>query len=173
MIIGIDIDDTICNTKELQRIYWKEYFNNNKCSEFSEELPMEVNYFNIPYIDEFWNTYRFKLFNPSIKEDVVNVINEFRELGFKFVIVTSRPPEVYDDLNGKIKKWLDSENLYVDDIFTGVRDKGQFILDNNIDILIDDDIRHVSRARELGKDVIHFTDDMTWLKVKDILKEYL
>ena len=173
MRIGLDIDDTICNTKDLQKIYWKEYILNNPNSEYSDELPIEINSFGIPYINKFWDTYRSKLFSPSIKENASLVIKEFSDKGFEFFIVTSRPPKFYDDLNGRIKEWLEKENIYVKDIYTGVFDKGQFIVDNNIDLLIDDDIRHIDRCHELGKDAILFDDDMTWDRVREILKKYL
>ena len=173
MRIGIDIDDTICNTKALQKIYWKEYVVNNPNDDYTEELPVEVNHFGIPYINVFWDTYRSKLFSPEIKINCREVIKEFTDLGFEFVIVTSRPPVCYDDLNGKLREWLDKENVLVSDIYAGVFDKGEFIVENNIDMLIDDDIRHITRAKELGKDVIHFTDEMNWDKVREILKNYL
>ena len=173
MRIGIDIDDTLCNTKALQSIYWKEYFNNQPDDEYTEELPFNINHFGYEYINGFWNTYRYKLFSPSIKDNVKEVMEELRNKGCSFYIVTSRPKEYYDDLDSMIKDWLGSEGLEFDDIYTGVLDKGQFIVDNNIDLLIDDDERHINRCRELNKNCIHFNDEMDWLRVRDIIISYL
>lgn len=173
MVIGIDIDDTICNTKDLQRIYWKEYYNSNPNLEYSEELPKEVNYFGIPYINDFWDLYRGKLFTPDIKDDCPVIIDKLISLGFTFVIVTSRPKENYQDLDKSLSDWLDRENIHVSKIYSGVRNKGEFCKDNNIDLLIDDDIRHINAANELSVKNIHFDDDMTWKQVYDLLIKYL
>lgn len=173
MVIGLDIDDTICNTKDLQRIYWKEYYNSNPNLEYSEELPKEVNYFGIPYINDFWDLYRGNLFTPDIKDDCLVIIDKLINLGFTFVIVTSRPKENYDNLDKSLSDWLNRENIHVSKIYSDVRNKGEFCKNNNIDLLIDDDIRHINSANELGVKTIHFDGDMTWKRVYDLLIKYL
>ncbi len=173
MVVGIDIDDTICKTRELQTVYWKEYYNDNPNDEYTEELPFNINHFGYDYINVFWDTYRSRLFSPELKEDVIDIINKYRELGFKFVIVTSRPPENYVHLNQDIKDWFNRVGLKVDDIFTGVYEKAKFCLDNNIDMLIDDDIRHIDLCKNLSVNYIHMTPDMIWKRIDEILNNYL
>lgn len=173
MRIGIDIDDTICNTKVLQIDCWKEYFNNNKCERFTEELPSNINSFGDPYIDLFWDTYRETFFSPELKENVVEVINRLQSKGVECFIITSRITEKYDNLVGRLDEWLSSNGIKMNDFYTGIKDKAGFLVENNIDILIDDDIRHFNSVLELGKICIHFNEDMTWLKVEEIINKYL
>ena len=173
MKIGIDIDDTICNTKVLQIDCWKEYFNNNKCDRFTEELPSNINSFGDPYIDLFWDTYRETFFSPELKSNVSEVINRLQSKGVECYIITSRITEKYDNLVERLDNWLKSNNINMDGIYTGIKDKAKFLVDNNIDVLIDDDIRHYNKVSEVGKIGIHFNEDMTWEKVEEIINNYL
>ena len=50
MNIGIDIDDTLTNTKELQIKYWQEYFFKKPHSNYTKELPSNINDFGDDYI---------------------------------------------------------------------------------------------------------------------------
>ena len=173
MKVGIDIDDTICNTKALQIDCWKEYYNSNKNELFTEELPSNINSFGNPYIDLFWDTYRETFFSPELKDDVGDVINKLQSKGIKCYIITSRITEKYENLVGRLDEWLRGEGIKMDGFYTGIKDKAKFLVDNDIDVLIDDDIRHYNNVTESGKVAIHFNDDMTWKKVEEIINNYL
>ena len=55
MKIAIDIDDTLTNTRENQLKLWKEFIKTNPNSNYSEELPHNINEFDAgEYIDESW-----------------------------------------------------------------------------------------------------------------------
>ena len=173
MIIAVDIDDTICNTKDLQKILWKEYYLNNPNENYSEELPININHFGNDYLNNFWDTYRETLFAPKFKDGVSEVFKILRSRGIKIYIVTSRPINKYKDLHGRIKCWLNDNNIYVDDIICGVNDKGLYVLENNIDLLIYDDLRHITSATEKNKDVIQVIEGMIWFDILERIEEYL
>ena len=177
MNIGIDIDDTLTNTKELQTIYWKEYITNHPNNDYTEELPTNINQFGIPYIQAFWDTYREELsFIPSFKENASKCLKMLKEAGFNIYIVTSRQKHRYNDLENRIIKQFKENNIYFDYIITDSLDKGKTLKDNNIDILIDDSIEHIESAYKYNKIGIHFSNNSpykyhtnNWLELYNIL----
>lgn len=159
MKIGIDIDDTITNTRELQLVFWKEYVTENKNSNYGEELPTNINGFDDEYIDKFWDIYRVPLaYETTIKDGASRVINKLRSENNEIYIITSRPEAKYDDLHTNLLKWFQKNNIQIDKLYTNIRDKGQFVKDNDIDLLIDDDYNHCKKTIELGKKAIMFNN---------------
>ncbi len=160
MKIGIDVDDTLTNTKEQQLKYWKEYYNNNPRPGYSTVLPKTINDFEDAYVQEFWDAYRLKLnFDCSVKEGVSLYTKKLKEDGHTLCIVTSRPDEKYDNLQKLMHDWIDKNNITIDIVYTDVRDKGTFCKENNFDLLIDDDIKHIKKATELNVKAILFNDN--------------
>ena len=145
MLIGIDIDVTLINTKEKQLIYWEEYVTKNPKEGYTKELPSTINYFDDKYINIFWDTYRKHLaFEPSFKDNVSEILHKLKKEGFKFCIVTARREEKCPNIKNKIKNWFKENNIPSDIIHTDVDNKGLFCKENNIDIFIDDDIKNIS-----------------------------
>ena len=68
MTIGIDLDDTLVNTRDLLKENWKKYIEENKIVEFTSELPDDINRFGNKIIDTFWDQYREEMAYPSLKE---------------------------------------------------------------------------------------------------------
>lgn len=180
MKIGIDIDDTLTNTKEYQEILWKEYYNNKPKKGFSAKLPEEINEFDVDeYIEIFWNTYRDQLsFNSSYKKDIPEIINKLKKDGHELCIVTSRPQDRYTNLIERIKDALKENNIKIDIIYTDVREKGTFCKENNIDLLIDDSLKHILSAQNNGLKAILFGENSkynglqtnTWKDLYNIIK---
>ena len=164
MRIGVDIDDTLINTKEVQLTKWIEYTTNNPHPRYNHELPANINHFGDPYIDRFWDEYREVLsFSPSFKEGAVEALMHLRSLGNEVVIITSRPQEKYQDLVERIYNMCRNSGLQVDDIATDVFDKGAYCKEHNIDIFIDDDIRHISSANKYEVYTILFNEDPNYI----------
>lgn len=67
MKIGIDIDDTITDTRSLQIKYWKDYIKNYPNESYTENLPDSINGFSDSYVQIFWDIYREQLFDAPIK----------------------------------------------------------------------------------------------------------
>ncbi len=180
MKIAIDIDDTLTNTKENQIKLWKEYYNKNPKEGFSENLPKEINEFNIDeYIDIFWDTYREELsFNSSYKQDTSPIIKKLQDEGHKLCIVTSRPQNKYTNLITKIKKSLNENNIQINTIYTDILDKGIFCKQHNFDLLIDDSLNQILSANKNGLKTILFNQNIeynglqttTWKELYTIIK---
>lgn len=163
MVIGIDIDDTLTNTKELQIKYWKEYYNHNKKDGYSEKLPKHINDWGDKYIETFWDTYRESLsFDCSFKKNTSETINKLKNKGHTLCIVTSRPDSKYQNLKKRINKWFLENKINIDIIHTSIIDKGKFCKENNIDLLIDNDINHIVNANNYKVKTILFNKDKNY-----------
>lgn len=178
MLIGIDIDDTLINTKEKQLIYWEEYVTKNPKEGYTKELPSTINYFDDKYINIFWDTYRKHLaFEPSFKDNVSETLHKLKKEGFNFCIVTARREEKCPNIKNKIKNWFKENNIPIDIIHTDVDNKGLFCKENNIDIFIDDDIKNISNANKYNIKTIMFNNNPNykglqtdnWLDLYNIL----
>lgn len=163
MKIGIDIDDTLTNTREIISKKWLEYILKRPNDNYNKNLPQNINEFGDPYINDFWDEYREELsFNSSYKMDAATTIEKLKNDNHQLCIITSRPEEKYTNLNQRILNELKKNNIQITEIYTGIIDKGLFCLENNIDILIDDSIKHCQRTISLGKNAILFNDDKSY-----------
>lgn len=160
MRIGIDIDDTLTNTKEVQKIYWKKYHQSHPNDEYTDDIPDNINVFGYPYIEDFWEIYREQLsFDCTFKEGASQVLNRLRDEGHTICIITSRPDKKYKNLKGRLEKWFKDNNIYYDEIYTDSRHKGITAKENNVDIIIDDCDYHLEEAKENGIKGILFNDE--------------
>lgn len=164
MRIGIDIDDTLTNTKEQQIKCWKEYYNNNPKDGFNEILPSNINEFNVDeYLHIFWDTYRYKLsFESSYKKDCQKYIDKLIKDGHELCIITSRPDSKYKNLKEEIKESFKKNNININLIYTDIRNKGDFCFNNNIDLLVDDDIKHITNTQNNGIKAILFNENINY-----------
>lgn len=160
MVLGIDIDDTLTNTKDKQIIIWKKYIKENPTDKYTEELPDNINSFNDEYISKFWDENRYELsFNTTFKENVSEILIKLHNEGYKICIITSRPDSKYKDLKNELNNWFKNNKIYTDIIYTDIRNKGIFCKNNNIDILIDDSLHHIEEANNLNVKTIMFNDN--------------
>lgn len=174
MNIGIDIDDTLIKTRKYQIIYWREFIKTHPNNNYTEDLPNNINTFGDPYIDEFWDIYRTKLFNAPFKENTSKVLHKLKQDGCNISIVTARRKEKYPNLEEKIISTFIENDIPYDVIVTDAKDKGKCMKENNIDILIDDEIYNCESAIEYGKKAILFNDKKEYqgLKTTDWLELY-
>lgn len=179
MKIGIDIDDTLTNTKDIQLLYWQEYVTNHPKKGYDTNLPSTINDFGDEYVQNFWDTYREELsFYSSFKENASLVLNNLKKAGHKLCIITSRPDEKYQNLHQRLKEWFAENNIPIDIIYTNIRDKGTFCKDNNIDLFIDDDLKHIIKANSYNIKTILFNQNnkydglqsTNWLEIENIIK---
>lgn len=147
MKIGIDIDDTLVDTKDIQKKYWKEYVTNNPKKGYTEKIPNSINDFGDLYVQDFWDIYRHELsYSPEFKKDTSTILHKLKDNNFTLCVITSRPDAKYKDLKLNLSNWFNSNNIPIDIIYTDVRDKGLFCKENNIDILIDDSLSQMKSA---------------------------
>lgn len=147
MTIGIDIDDTLTNTRENQEKYWQEYIKKYPKDGYTSELPLTINDFGDEYIQLFWDEYREELsFKSSYKENAATILKKLKDEGYNLCVVTARRVSKCPDLHNKIKKAFQENNIPIDTIYSDTTDKGLFCKEHGIDILIDDCLNHINSA---------------------------
>ena len=179
MKIGIDIDETLVDTEILIKKYWKDYVSKYPNNNYNSSIPDNIyNGWDDNYITTFWDLYRESLKYPPFKENAVEIIKKLKKNN-TLCIVTSREKHKYKDLVNNLDKWLKSNDIYMDKIYTDVRKKGIFSKENDIDLLIDDSIDHIQEADSLGIKTILFNNKKynvkyqtnNWLDLYEIIKE--
>ena len=133
MRIGIDLDNTICNTSEKVEEYLEKYA--------QEENLEPIDIMNDDSLrDSFWERYLKDIYrNVTIKENVSKVLNHFKEKGHELFIITAR--DNYSEIEEITKEWLDNHHLPIDHIFMCRYGEGkaETCKENQIVIMIDDD----------------------------------
>ena len=179
MNIGIDIDDTLTDTRVHQIAKWKEYIKLYPNPNYTDELPISINEFGIEYINNFWDLYREYLsFETNFKEYCSLILYKLIEDGHKISVVTSRPDYKYNNLKDNLRIWFKQNNIPINVFYTDVQNKGLFCYENNIDLLIDDSLNHINSAKYYGIKTILFNQDEdyqdlwadNWLDVYTLIK---
>ncbi len=150
MRIGIDIDDTICETWEYVKPIYKKHFN------LSDEELNKNKYSRVLKctIDEYYDFYKKiispLLINVPIKKDAVKYINKLKEEGNEIYFITAR--STFDMYNPYelTKQYLENNNIKYDKLLVNSLKKEQVAKDNNIDIFIDDSIKHCTNVSKEG-----------------------
>lgn len=157
MNIGIDIDDTICNTYETFLPYFKKYMEEELGREYYFDLNDKSDYYKLGKrfgITEkedwnFWEKY-FPLIVDEVvpKNNAVDIIKKLKEEGHKIVLITARYRVEGFDVEGTTKKWLEKNNILFDKLIINSHNKLEIAERENIDIFIDDSIRNCSMLLE-------------------------
>ena len=96
-------------------------------------------------IDAFWNKYFIKVLTIARPKDcATEVIKKLKEEGNNIVIITSRYEyaEGGTEIEDYTRKWLEKNGIVYDKLVLGAQDKLQVAKENNIDLFIDDSIKH-------------------------------
>lgn len=146
MRIGIDIDDTITNSKEyvtnLKKHLYPEY-------DYNKNLPEDV-------FLEFINKYDSVIHkNVELKDGVKESLDYLKEQGHEIIFITARgefsKTSEEDTLN-----YFKEYNIPYDKLICEAYDKGKIAFDNKIDIFIDDLLTNCRRVNTYGIKVIKF-----------------
>ena len=152
MRIGIDIDDTIVNTSEMCINYVKKL--DKKYGENIKDIITD----NIknPVVTLFYDNYLYDVIaHAKLKEDAVKVINELYRDN-EIYLITARSERFIKDVDNMTKNLLDSYNIKYNKIITGAGKKAELCVENNIDLLIDDSIKHCTNLSNIGIDTLLF-----------------
>ncbi|NLC47813.1 MAG: hypothetical protein GX758_00430 [Tenericutes bacterium] len=187
MVIGIDMDDTICSTNELIIVeadkYDKEVLGGTgvkdvKAYEFADMLgwgkEMKGQFFS--------DRLEHIMANAEIKENAKEVINKLYDEGNKIIFISFRKAKYIKDPYMLTKTWLDNHGVKYHDIFTDTGSKVDECVDNNVTLFIDDKESHCEEVSNAGIDVILFTNAYnseekrfvrkdTWTEVYDYIQE--
>lgn len=141
MKIGIDIDDTICNSIEelLPHI----------CREYNLDYEKEKNkgysyyeYQDLPnYIEFAKNNYHKILPQAPLKEGAAYYINKLYQDN-KIIFITARGDKFFDNTYEICKEYLDKNKIKYNKLIVNAHEKGEICKKEKIDIFIDDSIRN-------------------------------
>lgn len=179
MILGIDIDDTICDSWLTIAPTMCKDFN----LDYNEIIKSKKIYNEIIGLKEkeyrkYSTVFKKLLKNVKLKENVKEIIDEL-SINNKIVFITARPDYSFENAYEYTKEFLDKNNIYYDKIIVNAHDKKQICKEENIDIFIDDSKDNCTKVSELNIKVLMFEnyfneDETKFKKVKnwrEILKE--
>lgn len=156
MRIGIDLDDTVCETTKLVNKFAVAYAQENN-------IEPAVLFADNEKVKEFYQIYLREILEENpFKRDFLEVYPKLRE-GNEIFIITARNNKFMEELHDMdyiTELWLRRNKITYDGIFFDVYGEGkaQVCLKNNIDVLIDDDIENYDALTKHGMKVILFDD---------------
>lgn len=145
MIIGVDIDDTICNTTEVS-IAMAFAYAKEKNLELAEEIDNHAFLTEdiLPWSKEadqaFWLECHDRILSlVTAKPLVQEVLLRLHRAGHQIKFITARhaDSEIY---NSKTitEAWLKTQNIYYDELVCECQEKGEECRRQKIDVFIDD-----------------------------------
>lgn len=152
MRIGIDIDGVITNVLEFEIDYASKYFyqqGNLNIIKSKLDFSKEDFYIDEKSSNEFWSKAIYDYVKVKPRNFASEVINKLKNDGNTIFIITNRASNLsYCDITpDKMKRiviqWLDDHSIYYDKLIFSTKDKLDFIVDNRIDIMIDDDPKNI------------------------------
>ena len=164
MVIGIDMDDTICSTNERIIVeadkYDKEVLGGTgvkdvKAYEFNDMLGWEPEMKGQFFKDRL----EYIMGGAEIKNDAKRVINKMHDKGAKIVIISFRKAKYISDPYKLTKDWLDTEGVKYDKIYVDTGSKVDECLQEKVTLFIDDKESHCEEVSKAGIDVLLFTNE--------------
>lgn len=186
MRIGIDVDNTITDTLPLFKKYCKKYNEEvvKRNIQMNEEGFAMTNLYDwteeekkdcyLKYIDKAREEGKIK---PKAKE----IIKKLKEENNCIHIITARKRGILDPYE-TTKEYLDNNEIPYDELVIQ-KDKKQYCIDNNIDVLIDDEPQNINEVSKVipviafewvhnksctGENIIKVK---TWNEVYKVIKE--
>ncbi|MGM9877597.1 MAG: hypothetical protein ACI33S_03010 [Bacilli bacterium] len=163
MVIGIDMDDTICSTNELIIVEADKYdkevlggsgIKDESAYEFTEMMGWEKDMKGKFFADRL----EYIMSHAQIKPGACEVINKLHDEGNKIIIISFRKGKYLSDPTNLTKEWLDRHDVHYDKIYTDTGSKVDECLENNVKLFIDDKESHCEDVSNAGIDVILFTN---------------
>lgn len=152
MRIGIDIDDTITNSyKEIFEQIGK-YYNVNSYYLIEEGYKYEdvsKDEVNFPDYNNFCRTVVENLLKTvSLKHGAKEMIKKLQEEGNEIILITARDYQEFSSPYDLTRQFLKENDIPYDKLYVGIKQKGRFCKEKNIDVLVDDSITHCKSAKE-------------------------
>lgn len=163
MVIGIDMDDTICSTNEKIIVEADKYdkevlggsgIKNKDAYEFTEMMGWEKDMKGKFFSDRL----EYIMDNAEIKEGAKEVINRLHENGNKIIIISFRKGKYIKDPYLLTKNYLDRNGVMYDKIYVDTGSKVDECIENNVDLFIDDKESHCEEVSNAGINVLLFTN---------------
>ena len=143
MKIGIDIDNTICDTGTYleKKIYEWDKFNNRKTKISSNYKNVYEKYcYNLNEKERFDNVYvPIMQVEANAIKYAAKVIRKLKSEGNLIYLISYRGKFQYDNSLEVSKQWLKRNNILYDEIIVEQWDKGKICKNKQIDVFIDDE----------------------------------
>lgn len=143
--IAVDIDDTILSTKELEKLYWKEFLLENPQIDDNKEYE-----WGDIELSMFWSQYREKVAFGEVKPYVGKALNELIKRGYVVDLLSARPLEKYASLKQKLVNHFELKGINYRYINLGFYSKKEFLKEHGYNILIDNDMKYILEAESVG-----------------------
>ena len=158
MKIGIDIDDTITNSWQcIIPLYSKEF--NIPIEELEKSKPYYGAINHLITIDEYYELMKGKCdsfaANVELKENVKETLTKLHNNGYEIIFITARGKE-HKDPYQLSKDYLDKHQIPFDKLIVDSKDKSIACIEEEIDIFIDDSLKHCKEVAEKGFEVLLF-----------------
>lgn len=160
MRIGIDIDDTISNTYEVQ-FNLAQYFtiHHLKRDGAIQQLDNLQTHFYTKYLHDWTSSEEEQFFDcyyTDILEKIepkmfaIDIIKQLKEQGNEIYLVTARFNWKQVDADEITKKWLNKYQLPYDALITHATDKATIVKENHIDMFLDDSFANCQQIAKLN-----------------------
>lgn len=150
MRIGIDVDDTICDTT-------------GKANELLKELNMDwKKLLDLPSDEKraLLNKHIVGILSKTnILKDAKEVIDKLKDMGHTIYIITARSINYNTEIPNLTKEYLKKNEIYYDEIIFGAGTKGDVCLENKIDVMIDDNFENCMCVKNMGIKALYFNND--------------
>ena len=163
MVIGIDIDDTICSTnekiiEEADR-YDKEVLGGTGVKdatayEFTEMMGWEKEMKGQFFADRL----EYIMDNAELKPNAKELINKLHDEGNKIIFISFRKDKYIKDPYTMTKNYLDRHGVKYDGLFVNTGTKTDECIENGVKLFIDDKESHCEDVSNAGIDVVLFTN---------------
>ena len=180
MKIAIDVDDCISNTAEVDFATCWKY---NKIINPNDNKEYVNDYHNAPTIfgftkqqdDDFYIFQRKlcveqDLIKPKIFSD--KIINKLLNNGHDITILTSRGDKYWGNALQETKKWLNKYGIKYTRCVANSGNKGDYCLENNIDLMIDDNLKYIKQCNDKGIKTITFNNNYNQKYYPEELRNY-
>jgi uncharacterized HAD superfamily protein len=163
MVIGIDMDDTICSTNERIIVeadkYDKEVLGGTgikdiNAYEFTEMMGWEKDMKGKFFADRL----EYIMDNAEIKPSAKEVINKLHDEGNKIIIISFRKGKYIKDPYNLTINWLNRHGVKYDKVFVDTGEKTDECIENGVNLFIDDKESHCEDVSNVGIDVLLFTN---------------
>ncbi|MBO5479361.1 MAG: hypothetical protein J6A04_06735 [Clostridia bacterium] len=158
MKIGIDIDDVITDTSASMKDYIIKYDKNGELLENIEDIMRGDA--STPFIEKFFAEHFLDIArNAKVKENAARIIKKLLDSGHEIYLITARGEKrkIFKGAEALTLDYLKSNHICYTNIIFDAVDKAGLCKDYQIDLMIDDSIKHCEAVRNENIKSILFT----------------
>lgn len=182
MKIGIDIDGCINNQEDFTINYGMKYIVENNLSyrivDINQGDSCKVFDWDEKTAHAFWEEYRQILARKDIRVHCSEVIRKLKDEGNEIFIITARyngdgwwDSKSRDKVEKITKKYLKKQKIKYNRLIFS-ENKQQVIKDNNIDVMIEDNIKYITEISKIAPVIIMNTRENSSLAMPDTYRAY-